>query len=53
MLVVDEATRERGRRVIHENQATFDEWLKQQNSNAEPDISTFLLNSPNETLFLT
>ena len=38
MLVVDEATREQGRRLIHQNQMTFDEWLKQQNSTAKPDV---------------
>lgn len=38
MLVVDEATREKGRRLIHQNQVTFGDWLKQQNASAEPDI---------------
>ena len=37
MLVVDEATREQGRKLIHQNKATFDEWLKQQHPNAEPN----------------
>lgn len=38
MLVVDEATRENGRRLIHQNKITFIDWLKQQNVSAEPDI---------------
>lgn len=37
MIFVDEATREQGRKLIHQNKMTFDEWLKQQNTNAEPD----------------
>lgn len=38
MLVVDEETRENGRRLIHQNKVTFAEWLRQQNATAEPDI---------------
>lgn len=38
MLVVDEETRENGRRLIHQNKVTFTEWLHQQNETAEPDI---------------
>lgn len=38
MLVVDEETREKGRRLIHQNQISFTEWLGQQHSAAEPDI---------------
>ena len=38
MLVVDEETREKGRRLIHQNQITFSDWLKQQNATSEPDI---------------
>lgn len=38
MLVVDEATREKGRRLIHQNQITFGDWLRQQNATAEADI---------------
>lgn len=38
MLAVDEPTREAGRRLIHQNKTSFDEWLKQQSANAEPDI---------------
>lgn len=42
MIVVDEATREQGRKLIHQNKITFDEWLKQQNTNAEPDTGLLL-----------
>ncbi|KAJ5920911.1 hypothetical protein N7466_009237 [Penicillium verhagenii] len=42
MLVVDEAAREQGRRLIHQNKITFDKWLQQQNPTAEPDISGLL-----------
>jgi 8-oxo-dGTP pyrophosphatase MutT (NUDIX family) len=42
MVVVDEATREQGRKVIHQNKMTFDEWLKQQHANAEPDTGLWL-----------
>jgi 8-oxo-dGTP pyrophosphatase MutT (NUDIX family) len=38
MLAVDEPIREAGRRLIHQNKTTFDEWLKQQNPDAEPDL---------------
>ena len=38
MIAVDEPTREAGRRLIHQNKSTFDEWLKQQDAHAEPDI---------------
>ena len=38
MLAVDEATRKRGRHLIHQNQMKFEQWLKQQQSTAEPDI---------------
>lgn len=42
MLVVDEETRENGRRLIHQNKVTFAEWLSQQNATAEPDIGESL-----------
>ncbi|KAJ5988814.1 hypothetical protein N7481_004024 [Penicillium waksmanii] len=42
MLVVDEATREKGRRLIHQNQVTFGDWLRQQNAAAEPDIDPLI-----------
>ncbi|KAJ5735504.1 uncharacterized protein N7483_000629 [Penicillium malachiteum] len=42
MLVVDEATREQGRGLIHQNEITFDKWLKQQHSTAEPDIDALI-----------
>ncbi|KAJ5389988.1 uncharacterized protein N7496_001056 [Penicillium cataractarum] len=42
MLVVDEATREQGRKLIHQNKVTFDEWLKQQHPNAEPDTDQLI-----------
>ncbi|KAJ5590562.1 hypothetical protein N7450_004534 [Penicillium hetheringtonii] len=42
MLVVDEATRENGRRLIHQNKITFIDWLKQQNVSAEPDIDQLI-----------
>lgn len=38
MLAFDEPTREAGRRLIHQNKFTFDQWLKQQNVDAEPDL---------------
>lgn len=38
MLVVDEETREKGRRLIHQNKVSFAEWLGQQSSAAQPDI---------------
>jgi len=38
MLVVNEETREQGRRLIHQNKVSFPDWLKQQHANAEPDI---------------
>lgn len=38
ILAVDEENRERGRRLIHQNQMSFDNWLKQQQATAEPDI---------------
>ncbi|KAF7713302.1 Uncharacterized protein PECH_005714 [Penicillium ucsense] len=37
MLAVDEATREQGRKLIHQGKATFDEWLAEQHPDAEPD----------------
>jgi 8-oxo-dGTP pyrophosphatase MutT (NUDIX family) len=43
MLVVDEETRENGRRLIHQNKVTFAEWLRQQNATAEPDIGEFFV----------
>lgn len=43
MLAVDEPTREAGRRLIHQNKVTFDEWLKQLNANAEPDLGECLV----------
>ncbi|KAJ5996964.1 hypothetical protein N7522_008624 [Penicillium canescens] len=42
MLAVDEPTREAGRRLIHQNKVTFEEWLKQQNANAEPDLDQLI-----------
>lgn len=42
MLVVDEAAREQGRKLIHQNKMTFDEWLKQQDANSEPDTGLWL-----------
>lgn len=42
ILAVDEPTRESGRRLIHQNKITFDEWLKQQDANAEPDLGNLL-----------
>lgn len=42
MLTVNEETREKGRRLIHQGQMSFDDWLKQQQANAEPDIGTSL-----------
>ncbi|CAG8000602.1 unnamed protein product [Penicillium nalgiovense] len=42
MLAVDEPTREAGRRLIHQNKTTFDEWLKQQSADAEPDIGQLI-----------
>ncbi|KAJ5095691.1 hypothetical protein NUU61_005047 [Penicillium alfredii] len=41
-LPVDEETREQGRRLIHQNQITFAEWLKQQHAAAEPDIDQLI-----------
>lgn len=38
MLVVNEETREQGRRLIHQNKLSFSDWLKQQHATAEPDI---------------
>lgn len=38
MLAVDEPIREQGRRLIHQNQITFEDWLKKQTATAEPDI---------------
>ena len=43
MLFVDEAAREQGRKLIHQNKITFDEWLKQQHSTAVPDIGMLQL----------
>jgi 8-oxo-dGTP pyrophosphatase MutT (NUDIX family) len=43
MLAVDEPTREAGRRLIHQNKTTFDEWLKEQSADAEPDIGKRLV----------
>ncbi|OQD66855.1 hypothetical protein PENPOL_c004G06359 [Penicillium polonicum] len=43
MLAVDEPAREAGRRLIHQNKTTFDEWLKQQSADAEPDIGQLIL----------
>ncbi|KAJ5693169.1 hypothetical protein N7462_002592 [Penicillium macrosclerotiorum] len=42
MLAVDEAGRDQGRRLIHQNQVTFETWLGQQNENAEPDIDRLI-----------
>ncbi|KAJ5748465.1 Cystathionine beta-synthase core [Penicillium nucicola] len=42
MLAVDEPTRDAGRKVIHQSKVTFDEWLKQQDANAEPDIDRLI-----------
>ncbi|CAI7665317.1 unnamed protein product [Penicillium bialowiezense] len=42
MIAVDEPTREAGRRLIHQNKSTFDEWLKQQDAHAEPDIDQLI-----------
>lgn len=42
MLVVDEAAREQGRKLIHQNKMAFDEWLKQQDANSEPDTGLWL-----------
>lgn len=42
MLAFDEPTREAGRRLIHQNKTTFDEWLNQQSADAEPDIGKCL-----------
>ncbi|KAJ5436062.1 hypothetical protein N7445_006947 [Penicillium cf. griseofulvum] len=42
MLAVDEPIREAGRRLIHQNKTTFDEWLKQQSADAEPDIGQLI-----------
>jgi 8-oxo-dGTP pyrophosphatase MutT (NUDIX family) len=38
MIAVNEETREKGRRLIHQNKVSFAEWLKRQNSAAVPDI---------------
>ncbi|KAJ5289906.1 uncharacterized protein N7443_010159 [Penicillium atrosanguineum] len=42
MLVVNEETREQGRRLIHQNKVTFTDWLKKQHANAEPDIDQLI-----------
>ncbi|KAJ5954655.1 hypothetical protein N7501_008934 [Penicillium viridicatum] len=42
MLAVDESIREAGRRLIHQNKTIFDEWLKQQSADAEPDIGQLI-----------
>ncbi|KAJ5156147.1 hypothetical protein N7492_008950 [Penicillium capsulatum] len=42
MLPLDEPTREEGRRLIHQNQTTFDDWLRQQKATAEPDIDQLI-----------
>ncbi|KAJ5523223.1 hypothetical protein N7513_012767 [Penicillium frequentans] len=42
MVVLDEPTREQGRRLIHQNKVTFDKWLKQQHPTAEPDIGKLI-----------
>ncbi|CAG7926469.1 unnamed protein product [Penicillium olsonii] len=42
MIAVDEPTREAGRRLIHQNKATFDEWLKEQDAHAQPDIDQLI-----------
>ncbi|CAG8007947.1 unnamed protein product [Penicillium salamii] len=42
MIAVDEPTREAGRRLIHQNRATFDEWLLKQDAHAEPDIDQLI-----------
>ncbi|CAG8339467.1 unnamed protein product [Penicillium salamii] len=42
MIAVDEPTREAGRRLIHQNKATFDEWLLKQDAHAEPDIDQLI-----------
>ncbi|KAK9851764.1 hypothetical protein MYU51_009255 [Penicillium brevicompactum] len=42
MIAVDEPTREAGRRLIHQNKSTFDEWLKTQDAHAEPDIDQLI-----------
>ncbi|KAJ5550923.1 hypothetical protein N7535_001139 [Penicillium sp. DV-2018c] len=42
MIAVDEPIREAGRRLIHQNKTTFEEWLKQQNPDAEPDLDPLI-----------
>lgn len=37
MIFVNQATREQGRKLIHQGKLTFDEWLAQQSPNAVPD----------------
>jgi hypothetical protein len=47
LIYVNQADRERGRHAIHEQRVTFRQWLKEQNSTAEPDtgwIHKFYLN---------
>ncbi|KAJ5888369.1 Cystathionine beta-synthase core [Penicillium taxi] len=38
MLVVKEEARELGRKLIHQGKVTFDDWLKEKQSSAQPDI---------------
>jgi 8-oxo-dGTP pyrophosphatase MutT (NUDIX family) len=42
LIAVDEPTREAGRRLIHQNKTTFDEWLKEQDNDADPDLGELL-----------
>lgn len=41
MVHVDEAERERGRHAIHREEITFQKWLEEQNSAAEPDTGMY------------
>ena len=38
LLVIDEDKREAGRKAVHMNEVTFRQWIKSQDSKAEPDI---------------
>ncbi|KAJ5863634.1 Cystathionine beta-synthase core [Penicillium soppii] len=42
LIAVDEPTREAGRRLIHQNKTTFDEWLKEQDNDADPDLDQLI-----------
>lgn len=37
MFAVPEEEREKGRRAIHQQEMTFDEWLRERDANAVPD----------------